>query len=390
MIDGKSGGSSGGIDDDIIARIEELEYSIGMINECIEFMALDEVVEAALDTAIEIIQAEIDKLNRPGKPSASVTITMLTADKKKTNLTLSSTPKEEAKSFLSPSTLVAYADKYVIGQDLLKRTLAVYLASHYNYYVKTPIDEPSRPALLITGPSGSGKTYTVQQMAKALDKVFIVVDMTTITPSGYVGDSFTGIWEKVKEEAKSSGKSAKDPIILLDELDKLQHSGEEGEFYRKIQGSLLKILEQKYSKEIGGRPCFVIAGAFADVRKDKQSKLDAKSIGFGVKADKGESYKLTHKDIIESGMLPELIGRIGNIVETDPISDDMLRDLITKPVGCIKEYYDDLFKHQCIEDKVTDTDVDKIIELVKSQGIELGARALRSVAERYFLDRLFF
>ncbi len=300
-----------------------------------------------------------------------------------------SEPAEEAeeentvpkKNLIKPSELVTKCSEYVIGQEHVKRAVATYLASYYNSIVH--MENTTRPSLLIVGPSGTGKTYIVEQMAKALGKRFQALDATEFTPSGYQGRTLHSILEDIVSYNKGD-----EVIIFVDEIDKLTMDVSRDDFLKKVQAELLKVLES-YSYDTEQKCCFIFAGAFEKVRKTKTDGKIRKSIGFGSSSEI-TSEAINHDDLVKGGLMRELVGRIGTIVETNPITDDMLYDLLTKPKDCVKNHYNRLFSDQDIKDAVSEADIQVILEKVSDKHRSLGVRGLKSVAEEHFRDRLYF
>jgi len=159
--------------------------------------------------------------------------------------------------------------------------------------------------------------------------------------------------------------------------------------YARVQAELLKFIEDDPSK--GYKHCFVFAGAFSNLRETKVADKNKCTIGFKkCNLPEASSVELDHSDLIKAGIFPELVGRIGTIVSTAPITEDMFTELLTVPKGCVKEYYNQLFKDQGLNDEVTKKDIKEIIQKIKGLGSTLGVRGLKAIAETHFRDRLYW
>lgn len=354
--------------------LSEITLDLGLLG--MSTMQLSEVIEDLHDRAIEPVHA-LKAANLALSIVEYVCTSALTDKKEEPMLSEKSTITSSA--LIKPSDLVKKCDEYVLGQDHVKKAVATYIASHYNSLIKS--ESVNRPSLLITGPSGTGKSYIVSQMAKALDKPFETIDASEITPSGYKGRTLHEIMDTIAYYHK-------DAIIFIDEIDKLTCFNHDG-FDTRTQSEFLKMIEQ-YSHTSDTKFCFIFAGAFEAVRKTKKKNSVGRSIGFSTQEKEDVSLKLNHDDLIKSGIMVELAGRIGTIVETDPIKDDMLYDLLTKPKGCVKEYYNKLFSDQGITDAVSEDDLQAILKRVSGKHSSLGVRGLKGVSEEYFRDRLYF
>jgi ATP-dependent Clp protease ATP-binding subunit ClpX len=297
---------------------------------------------------------------------------------------------------LIPSDLVAGLDEYVIGQEDLKKTLAVHVANHFNSVNRSR--DSYRQGLLIIGESGTGKTLAIQSLSKVLDKHVKIVDITQYSKEGYVGKSISSIAKEILIECNGDRERAMESIIFIDEVDKLASNIDMDE---AVQDALLKFLEGgEYHFELGrsedaqldlGRACFILGGAFTKIHDQKKKELEGSKVGFENNLTKKKivkDIKLNHEDLIKYGMKRELIGRIGHIVQTTTLTESSWYDIITKPKNCIKEHYDKLFVDNGIDDKVTSADVKAIVK--KSKDMKLGVRGLWSVAATLFRDRLYY
>tara|TARA_Y100000310_G_scaffold239682_1_gene243386 strand:+ start:22023 stop:23324 length:1302 start_codon:yes stop_codon:yes gene_type:complete len=308
--------------------------------------------------------------------------------------TLSKTVKLLGK-FNKPSQLVEELDKYVVDQHEVKKAISMHLFNHYKGTIRDK--DLKKENLLIIGETGTGKTYTVETAAQILNKKLKVMDVTSFTSEGYVGNSLGDFLGALIKEASELKNGFADMILFIDEFDKLA-SGMD--VISKVQEELLTLIEGKSKLvEPGGRAtmmsvdyrdlCIILGGAFTSTI-EKKSQGSSKSIGFKYEEDKGRSEltRLDHDDIIKHGIKRELVGRIGNIVQTQPLSEDAIRRIITEPKNCILEYYTKMFKIHGIDDKVSDEDIQILVD--KSKEFDLGARGLWAAAQYHFANRLYY
>lgn len=326
------------------------------------------------------------------------------ANESKQKSELEKKKKKEYKK-LVPSELVKGLDEYVIGQDRVKKSIAVHVSTHFNHVKDDPDMKKTMP--LIIGESGSGKTYIWQVLGKLMDRDVKIVDSAAISKSGYVGRSINQIMQDLFAETNYDVDKFHNLIIVFDEIDK--KIGTDSSIDQGAQNELLKIVEGTHmyleSERRGSGAtvdtsliCMGFTGAFFGLVKkirEKKRLEEGGGIGFSSAIMSEEDAKnlarkhpITHQDLIDYGMLPELVGRIGLIVHTDPITEVDWKRILTEPKGCVREHYNKLLAHINSEDEVTDEDIENIIKLSKDLGI--GARGLKAVADDYFIDRLYY
>lgn len=309
---------------------------------------------------------------------------------------------------VTPSQIKSHLDSYVIGQDNAKRALAVAVYNHYKRLrqsKKTDI-EIQKSNILMIGSTGSGKTYLAQSLAKFLGVPFCIADATTLTEAGYVGEDVENILLRLLESADYDIKRAEQGIVYIDEIDKLARKGENTSITRDVSGegvqqALLKILEGTISKVPlnGGRKhpqaetvnidtsniLFICGGAFDGLEKILHKEFDCKPIGFGADIkdipDKGtvNLSDVQPHDLVEYGMMPELIGRLPVITTLSPLSEKDLLRILTEPKNALVKQYQELLALDNVKLEFDDGALQKIADLAIKR--KIGARGLRSIVE---------
>jgi ATP-dependent Clp protease ATP-binding subunit ClpX len=303
---------------------------------------------------------------------------------------------------LKPSDIKARLDQYIIGQEEAKKALATAVVNHYiiTKYNKEKHDTHlKKTSLMLVGSTGTGKTYMLEVLGRVLRKHVVVIDITHYTQAGYVGKSV----ESILYEAQTVSKGDLDnTIIFIDEIDKVSESLNNSEVSgRAVQMELLKLIEggenvtKTNSKtdrveEIDTRGImWVLGGAFTDHRESKADEVSKESsggFGFAETGDKKakESVRLTHDDMIEVGLMRELIGRISDIINLEDLSEaDLIRILKESKDSPITQY-------KILADLrgVTLSVKDKDLKEIAKEAIDLGtgARALKTICDRKFKD----
>lgn len=319
---------------------------------------------------------------------------------------------------MKPKDIKAELDKHIIGQDAAKTSIAVAVYNHYKMLdIKSPDVKIKKSNVLMLGPTGSGKTLIAQTIADMLNVPFAIADCTTLTEAGYVGDDVENILLKLYNAADGDIKKAEHGIIFLDEIDKLAKVNVGASITKDpsgegVQQALLKILEGTKSNVSthGGRKhpeapyiemnteniLFICGGAFPGIENiiNKRTQTIQTSIGFGANVEK-EAEKTTTEalksisteDLVQYGLIPELIGRIPVVVSLDELDEDTMVKILTGPKNSIVKQYKESFKYDGIELEFTDEALRDIAkETIKNK---TGARGLRGVIEKVLKDYMF-
>ena len=315
-----------------------------------------------------------------------------------------------------PTEIKGFLDEYVIGQEATKKVLSVAVYNHYKRLLQDRDEhevEIQKSNIVMVGQTGTGKTLMARTIAQMLNVPLAIVDATVFTEAGYVGEDVESILTRLLQAADYDVDRAERGIVFIDEIDKIARKGDNPSITRDVSGegvqhALLKLLEgsivnvppkggrkhpdQKYIEVNTEHILFIAGGAFDGIEQIIAKRMNRQAVGYNTSKetrvdDKNLLQYVTHKDLKDYGLIPEIIGRLPVLTYMNPLDEETLRMILTEPKNAIIKQYIKLFAMDDITLSFEEVALNFIVE--KALEYKLGARGLRSLCESILTDAMF-
>jgi ATP-dependent Clp protease ATP-binding subunit ClpX len=320
-----------------------------------------------------------------------------------------------------PHEIMAHLDRHVIGHEYSKKVLSVAVHNHYkrlqqqsHFEAHDPLAdvEIEKSNVLLMGPTGCGKTMLARTLARMLDVPFTIVDATTLTEAGYVGEDVENILLSLIQSAENDVARAEAGIIYIDEIDKIGRRTENVSITRDVSGegvqqALLKILEgtvarippgggrkhpqQEYIKLNTEHILFICGGAFIGLEDITRRRVGQQKVGFledsAEGGDHGEGISVEPEDLVRYGLIPEFVGRLPVVTSLSDLSEAELVRILVEPENCMVKQYQKLMAMEGVQLSFTESALRELARQALLRGT--GARGLRSIVEKLMLEIMF-